>query len=477
MSDSNPLFAMLFKLLGPILPATFQYFGLWIVVCFVLQSICSFLIVTRLTRHREQALFATLLFIFLPTFLGRIAYHLTLSGQWELLAAILIYMSPEARSRTVWWISLIVIGVLTTPYLLLMTGTVWLADVLRAIRVRPTNQGEIYLRAGIVLVSGIAAALLSGVYAFSPSTSAPFSQLLSSAMQDPPVTYRFNLASPFDSAGWSYFLPRRAHPEAGEYEGLSFVGAGWLLLLTCAAALAVRNPRSIRVGSEHRPLVFLVLGLLIFAASPFVSIGERTIIIPWPTVLYWLGSAFRATGRFVWPALYLIIIYVLLILARNLRRRILTPLLVVAVVLQVADTRSGWGRLSPTFAEVGSKWPSPMKSPLWQRWAKQYRAIRWATPTRHYSPADRDLSYFALESGLGTDAVYLARVNAEGFAKLSTESERSRRTGLFGKDALWILDKPTYQLVRTRSAREGDFIGEVDGFLVLAPAQSNRVGP
>lgn len=37
-TDSVPLLAILFRLLSPILPTTFQYFGLYTLCCYILQG-------------------------------------------------------------------------------------------------------------------------------------------------------------------------------------------------------------------------------------------------------------------------------------------------------------------------------------------------------------------------------------------------------------------------------------------------------
>ena len=47
-TDSIPLFAMFFKLFKNILPYDFQYFGLFGLMCFMLQSFFGMLIVRRL---------------------------------------------------------------------------------------------------------------------------------------------------------------------------------------------------------------------------------------------------------------------------------------------------------------------------------------------------------------------------------------------------------------------------------------------
>ena len=40
-TDSIPIFAVFFKLLSPILPANFQYFGFWGILCFGLQGMLA----------------------------------------------------------------------------------------------------------------------------------------------------------------------------------------------------------------------------------------------------------------------------------------------------------------------------------------------------------------------------------------------------------------------------------------------------
>ena len=51
LSDSIPLFAILFKVLSPLLPATFQYFGLWAFLCSVMQGACAALLLSLFSGH------------------------------------------------------------------------------------------------------------------------------------------------------------------------------------------------------------------------------------------------------------------------------------------------------------------------------------------------------------------------------------------------------------------------------------------
>ncbi len=473
MSGSIPILAIPFKLFSPFLPMPFQYFGWWLLSCFIMQAIFGYLIAERIFRDRFLSIISSLLFTFVPLFMFRFAgkFHLELCSQWQLLAAILLYFSPKAPIRTALWTLLLTFGVLTDLYLLVMTSTIWLADVLRSIRLRQRRNSEIYLRASVVVTTVIAIVIVSGVYTFPDSShTLSVSQAFGSAAMGELGVYRFNLLSPFDSQGWSYIFPERRHPGIGEFEGFAFLGAGWMFLLLCAASVTLRRPNLLKIGHEHRPLIVCVSALVIFAISPIVAVGNTIIVVPWPNSLLLLAAILRSTGRFVWPAFYLGAIVILCLLTKSLKTKFLAPLLLVAVILQIGDTRAGWGQFSREMAQEGSSWPSPMKSPLWKRWARIYHSVRLGTPIDHYSPFLHDVSYFAVENGLGTDAAYLARVNARGLAAISAQAAQSKATGNYDRHSLWILDRSTYQMLQSRPRCNGDFLGQVDGYLVLAPA-------
>src|SRR5690554_6787498 len=65
-SDSLPLFALLFKVVDPLLPETFQYFGLWVLICVLLQAIFSYLVLSHFTTSRWLLGLGTALLLLLP---------------------------------------------------------------------------------------------------------------------------------------------------------------------------------------------------------------------------------------------------------------------------------------------------------------------------------------------------------------------------------------------------------------------------
>mgnify|MGYP006286010095 CR=1 FL=1 len=70
-SDSIPLMAILLKPFSAWLPETFQYLGLWALLCFVLQGYFAYLLIGRMTKEPLLKILGAGFFIFAPAFLWR----------------------------------------------------------------------------------------------------------------------------------------------------------------------------------------------------------------------------------------------------------------------------------------------------------------------------------------------------------------------------------------------------------------------
>lgn len=94
-TDSIPLFAVFFKILSPILPDHFQYFGLWGIMCFALQGILAARILKKYTKSRALLIGSSLLFVLAPIMIRRMFGHTALAGQWILLLGLEMVFSYE----------------------------------------------------------------------------------------------------------------------------------------------------------------------------------------------------------------------------------------------------------------------------------------------------------------------------------------------------------------------------------------------
>ena len=65
-TDSIPLLAVFFKLFSGILPKNFQYFGIWGLLCFILQGVFAARILRRFTDSRALTVLGSLLITLSP---------------------------------------------------------------------------------------------------------------------------------------------------------------------------------------------------------------------------------------------------------------------------------------------------------------------------------------------------------------------------------------------------------------------------
>ena len=109
-SDSLPILALLFKLLSPILPNTFQYLGLWNLTCFILQAIFAWKLISLFTNERWLLFFATGLFIFAPPLFLKVITNSSLVSQFLIVWALYLIFIPRTAKTAYCWVLLLVIS-------------------------------------------------------------------------------------------------------------------------------------------------------------------------------------------------------------------------------------------------------------------------------------------------------------------------------------------------------------------------------
>ena len=477
MADANPLMAIPFKLLGPLLPTPFQYFGLWLLLCFLLQGLFAHAIAAKLSRHAEQRLAIVLLFLFAPFFLIRIAtpavFHMTLVGQWQILAALLLYLSPDLRRRAAWWTLLLAISVLTHPYLLALVAALWLADLFRALAAGREPPRTILLGALAGPLAAFSVAKLTGVFWLQGAGVGTASAKTMSVEWGFGI-YKANLLTAVDPEGWSLLLPDiRTKPE--QIEGFAYLGLGMLLLALAAIAAWPRLKPHLRLERQHWPLVLIMLGSALFSLSDHVELGGHMLHLPWPAPLVGIGNMFRSTGRFIWPVAYMAMILIVWAVAKGWSRPAGSALLAGAALIQLADTSAGWRAYGPTFALHGPAWPTSLRSPFWTQAKGHYRAIRLVVP-RNHAPFYRDLNAWALAQGIGSDVIYLARYDRGALERLTRERAEQFAQGRLPRDTLWVLDGVPDARIAAMPRHAEDFVGRVDGLPIFAPGFAGVAG-
>lgn len=455
--DGLPLFAMPFKLVAQWLPQPFQYWGYWLLLSFTLQSVFAWRIARELGAGRLVALLAAAFVLITPTYLFRIPLHLALSSHWVVLAALLLNVRQVPPKGWMWPL-LAAITAAIHATLLAMVLALWAASAVERLWTKRTPFLSLLGEAAALGVAVLAVLWAVGFFGTGSYGASGYG------------AYKLNLLWPIISHGWSQIFPDLDHTRY-DYEGLGFLGIGILALLVVALVNGgLWRAGRAAIAPRWLPLTLMLLALMVFAFSKNLSALDHDLIeIEMPGFVEAIGSAFRSTGRFVWPILYLVTIGAVVLAAARLRALIAVPLLLAAFIGQAIDSQPKWHEFASKMPKPAPVWRTAYVSPFWERAAAAgYERIR-AIPVKRggYGGEWKDPGYYAVTHGMATDMAYLARVDAEAIAALRARSAEILVTGDFEPRTLYVLDLLS-ALTAAAHAGPDDLLAEIDGQLVFA---------
>jgi hypothetical protein len=449
-SDSIPLLAIPLKAVSWLLPEPFQYFGIWLLACFVLQAILARKLAKALAMPESISLLFAAMAVFMPAFLWRLHGHESLLGHWVILWSLFLYARPGKHSPIAWTFVLFV-ATMIHAYLFMMVFAVGAAELLKRLLTRDVGYFRLILLALLGVASSGAGLWLAGFFE------------ISSGFQDGGFGYyRMDVLSPVDASDWSYILPD-IPDDLGEYEGFNFFGVGFLMLTGIACIAFTSRRVSVSLSLWWTPLFLAMCVLTMIAWSSAVSMGPIEVLT---NPLAQIGGVARASGRMFWPVSYCILLASVVLVARVGGTSFAGILIAILLVVQIADTRAGWSQFRQKFATVASGWNSPLKSPLWQAAAPRYKKVRRLVPGNGHA-GWKEISYYAALNGMATDAVYMARVDRNRVQALVARTNKDIEAGTLETDSLYVVDADVVDRLRPHVGA-GDLLTQADGYWVFA---------
>ncbi|GFI22935.1 hypothetical protein IMSAGC011_01712 [Lachnospiraceae bacterium] len=311
-TDSIPLLAVFFKILSPLLPEPFQYFGWWGILSFALQGYFSAKILREFSLGKIETLIGSIFFVVSPIVIERMFRHTALGGHWLILMAIYLFVRHRKdyqnwKKTTFYWGGIGALIAAIHLYFLPMCGAFlcgyFLCSFLRdkSIRLNRFLPGVSFAGA-IVLVT-----YLLGGFSTRATPSA-----------DGLGECSFNLNGFFNEKGYSRFFDALPMYYESQYEGFAYLGLGVFILATIAVIFILietirkRGRWLQNYYAEVLSGILIAIGLILFAASPTVTWNNKLLFVLTDSSTltnYW--SIFRATGRIIWPVCYLIYIIVI----------------------------------------------------------------------------------------------------------------------------------------------------------------------
>jgi hypothetical protein len=344
-TDSIPIIAILCKTASGLLPVTFQYFGVYIFLCFILQGISSSLLIALFTQKRTIIIFGSLLFCLSPIMIERAFRHAALASHYLIIFALYLYFNSRKSEQPKFQWKFIVLNVLAIgihPYFLPMVfGITFIAYLEQIIKFKKI------VRQSCLLVCNILSILLFGyilgIFGLGGGSSlggwgfGHFSMNLNA------------IINPVSAGGiiWSAIL--KTQPQIlGNYDGFNYLGIGVLLgIFIVAVNFALdftekklafnRNAIGLFLRRNICLLILCVI-LALFAVSNVVTYNDSVLFTySLPTFILNLCAVFRASSRMFYVVYYLIFLTLILLVLSRFSGRKANSLLVMLLIIQILD--------------------------------------------------------------------------------------------------------------------------------------------
>jgi hypothetical protein len=452
-TDSIPILAFVFKIFAVLLPQNFQYFGLWILLCYILQGIFGFILVRSITQIVSIQILSVMFFIISPIMLWRAYGHEALMAHWILLVGIILFLKRD-RFPIYKWLLLVTISLLVHPYIFFMVTGLFLVQLFDMSIMKKIVAFKFLVMYFLILAVDIVFILwLEGYFVLGQTgTTGGFGH------------YNYNLTSFFNPQGWSNGLIQdRPTSTTGQYEGFSYFGAGIIIVLSWAFFQILQKPFLLKVPRKYLlGLSIIFASYLALAISNIVTFDNHTILtIPINDILASLLGIFRASGRLIWPLYYMIIFFALYVLIKGSSKKTIIILLSTSLFIQYYDL----SKKMEEFHGIYNKSyvvNNPIKSDFWSFVSSHFEHIVYI-PLKddEYLP----FAYFASNHTMTLNIGYFARQNYE---KRSTANEQQRKellNGSYNDKTLYIIDKS----VINQYLLKGLEIYNIDGYFVFIP--------
>lgn len=405
-TDSIPLFAVFFKILSPFLPNQFQYFGLWGILCFILDGVISAKILKKYLYSDFQVIMGSAFFILSFQVLCKMFWHTALAGHWLILLAMYLFLYHNENSpykkELFWWFGLGCLVSSVHIYFLLMCGIILLGFCLFDFLLNRSIKKCVGYLCSYISAAFITIGMLGG---FSSGNSVTDGGLGS---------FSLNLNGFFNSMGYGTLLKGLPY-RAGGLEGFAYLGAGilFLLLATSAFLFYTTNYRQkIYYRTNYRQIsaVFICLIAAIVSLSPVISLGNHVLFtIPLPSFMSKAWGIFRASGRIVWICIYFIFIFSFCADIKICPKKMKTMLLFIALCLQLYDLSGFLSSIHKRFCSNSLEYTTPLSHSSWQELANddQYQHLIVGADQEWNSLFP--LVKYALDNELSINKFYVAR--------------------------------------------------------------------
>lgn len=457
--DAIPLYAVLLKALLPTSLAPFNPYGIWVVLCFVLQAVGAWWISRELRLDSWVFLISiVVIFLFCPALMARIG-HISLMSHWVILFALALYIRGlRCGFSPLGWTVLLVAAFYINIYLFAMaTGIYFAAMLATGTCLKGYRLVTLALPLVILLLSLFVTILPLPPGGVSRETGFGF--------------FSMNMLSPIMGGG---VFQIKASEVLGQAEGFNYLGLG--VILSLVAAFWIYWHRDPSFFKRHWPLFVLMIAYTAYSLSSHIYFGSTQVLeLKYPPLFDYVTSQFRASGRFFWPVAYSLMIFALLMLFRRLGRGAFFIAVTVVVVLQLADLNGRYEGFKTVMARESER---KMDYSAWDRAIGDRVRNLYFYPkfTCGVHPPSNSLlpvmRYVSLRS-YNINTGYIARYNPS----CGNVAEEIKGTDMRSSAYIFVKNEYDNQIDKVRSFLPKDAslgCGEVDFAFVCSPVMESK---
>ena len=447
--DSIPLFAFFFKILSPWLSQNFQYFGLWELTSIIMQMVVGMLIVREFTNSRILKVLGASLLVLSPAMMYRAFFHNSLSAHWILLLAILfVILEYRAKMKGWLWLALFSVAMLVHLYFVPMILPIWGISLIYKYQ-REKRKKPIFLEVLKVLGLIFSIGFCIGI----------FSLRIDNLSQVGLGEYSWNLNGFFNPFDTSKFIKELPYIKT-QQEGYSYLGLGMILLLVISVFLFLIKDPVKKNWKFFIPWIAISILFMIFALSNLAAINGYVLWnIQIPERILKIFNMFRASGRFIWPVFYFLMIFSLVIVARNMRVAVVIGLFSIALLIQFLD-------LSPLYKSKRvtdlMEYGSSLQNEFWQVAGITNHHIE-IIPTEYYE----HLAIYAVRHDMSIGSGYFGRADVNAMEKFASDQWDKLLIGISDPQTIYILSDAKYQQEAQEKLENNMYICHINGYDLL----------
>ncbi len=334
-TDSIPLFAVFFKILSPILPEKFQYFGIFGVICFMLQGGMAKLLLRKRIDNELVCNIGAIFFITNIVFVHRMFFQTALSAHFLILSAFVLFAYrndiKSTKMKIVLWTLLGVLSISIHFYLYGMVSVLLCGFCLQeSLNQLPHIKKVLYNVFCFIFVYLAATVLvfyiLGGFYG----------TINVAELYENPAGADINAL--LEPMGCSSIL---INSSVKKLESFCYIGIAICILFLIAILYFKQRIVGFWKNKKKELVINIILFLLFvcFSLSPTIMLNDNqlfTITFIPQTIERLTWGLFRNCGRFMWPVMYMIT-YLAVVYSSKILKKAYPYVLSVLLLLQLFE--------------------------------------------------------------------------------------------------------------------------------------------